>query len=135
MNKKVLREYIINAVISGIYSVWGSCVLLSTSAKKFMLDIKGKKLETSENTDSLLYFFENIVHILKSVTNDIVRCIFGYIPLSVGIIALFLSSIAVLCFMKNKIHKTVGYHIIMIFSYSILGVFTVIYLFIAGIFK
>lgn len=135
MNKKVLREYIINAIISGIYSVWGSCVLLSTTIKKYFLDIKGEKLETSENTDNLMHCFKSIVHILKSITNDIIRCIFGYVPLSVGIIALTLSSIAVLCFMKNKIQKTVGYHITMIFSYSILGVFTVIYLFIAGIFR
>ncbi len=135
MNKKVLREYIINAVISGIYSVWGSCVLLSTTIKKYFLDVNGEKLDNSENTDDLIHCFKSIVHIFKSITNDIIRCIFGYVPLFVGIIALSLSSIAVLCFMKNKIQKTVGYHITMIFSYSILGIFTIIYLFIAGIFK
>ena len=84
--------------------------------KKYFLDVNGEKLENSENTDDLIHCFKSIVHIFKSITNDIIRCIFGYVPLFVGIIALSLSSIAVLCFMKNKIQKTVGYHITMIFS-------------------
>lgn len=135
MNKKVLKEYIINAVISGIYSAIGSWNLFSTGIKKFMLNIKIKEQrEPAEGAKEFVYLFEDILHIFKSIANDIVRFVFGYTPLFVGIVALTLSSIGVLCFMKGKTEKTTGYHITMIFSYSLLSILTVIYLFIAGIF-
>ena len=135
MNKKVLRKYIINAVISGIYSVIGSWNLFSTGIKKHILNIKIKEQhESAEGVEGLVYLFEDILHIFKSIANDIIRFVFGYIPLFVGIIAIALSSIGVLYFMKGKTQKTIGYHITMIFSYSLLSILTIIYLFIAGIF-
>ncbi|MDE5854782.1 MAG: hypothetical protein K2H19_06940, partial [Ruminococcus sp.] len=90
--------------------------------------------ESAEGVEGLVYLFEDILHIFKSIANDIIRFVFGYIPLFVGIIALALSSIGVLYFMKGKTQKTIGYHITMIFSYSLLSILTIIYLFIAGIF-
>ena len=134
MNKKVLKEYIANAVISGIYIIIGIWITLTSTFRENRIDGRIDKLESaSETMNQLPYLMEKFLNFSEKIINRFLMYVFGWLPLSAGIIAVATSSIAAFYFMRGKAHKTTGYHITMVFSYSILGVVTAVYLIISVI--
>ncbi len=134
MNNKVLKEYIVNAVISGIYIIIGIWSTITSVNRQNYINGRIDELESnSETTNQLPYLMEKCLNFIMNIINQFIMYVFGWLPLSAGIIAVVLSSIAVFYFMRGKTHKTTGYHITMVFSYSILGIVTTVYLIIAVI--
>lgn len=136
MDKKILKEYIVNAVISGIYILIGIWITMTSAHRQNLIDSRIDELESaSETMNQLPYLIEKTLNFLENIINQFLMYVFGWLPLLAGITAIALSSIAAFYFMKDKAQKTTGYHITMIFSYSILGVITAVYLIIATIFS
>ncbi len=131
MNRKILREYIANAVISGIYIIIGIWITLTSISRQNYINGRISELESNSGTmNQLPYLMEKCLNFFMDIINQFLLGIFGILPLSAGIIAVIMSSIA-FYLMKGQSRKTTGYHIAMVFSYSILGIITALYLLIA----
>ncbi|MCM1133398.1 MAG: hypothetical protein NC340_08000 [Ruminococcus flavefaciens] len=128
MKNKILREYIINAVVSGIYIIAGLWCTITSANRQAYINGRISELESNAETmNQLPYLMEKFLNFIMDIINQFLLYIFGILPLSAGIIAVILASVA-FCIMKDKPQKTTGYHIAMVFSYSILGVVTALYL-------
>lgn len=133
MKRKIFITYITNAIISGFYILRGTGKIISAKNKsKLEVLQKITAHEFFDNFREIINYINKALDIAQNVMNAINLYVYGYPSLFVGLIAFTLSSIGVIFLTKKQTKTTVGYYVVMVYSYVLLGLLTLVYIIIAG---